>query len=336
MPIACNGRGDYQERHDADRSRQSDPVPDADRAHPAVACGCDRGPAADRPLSIGDGAGRLPAGRHRQDHVHPRAECVAVDVRLGRDEPGGTGHAGVAASAGGCGREGRRPDRRRLYVSCAGHGLAVGAADVGHLLGMGCAADVGADPVSDVSRPDRAVARGGGSLAGGARRRDPDAGRRDQPADHQVLGRLVEYAASAGLGDADRRAHARSRLPDTTSGDGNRVFAAVRHAAPGGDAQRDFAPPGAGACRSCKPASQRPESDAARSLRAVHRDILSAGDGRGADPDRLDRDRLSPSESAAARARGRRRRSGAPGAARRTSDERAGNIQTVAARAGPG
>src|ERR1700694_2153431 len=51
--------------------------------------------------------------------------------------------------------------------------LAVGTADVGHLLGMGCAADLGTDPVSDVSRPDRAVAGGGGSLAGRARRGDP-------------------------------------------------------------------------------------------------------------------------------------------------------------------
>ena len=33
-----------------------------------------------------------------------------------------------------------------------------------------------------------------------ARGRDPDPGRRDQPADHQVLGRLVEHAAPAGLG----------------------------------------------------------------------------------------------------------------------------------------
>ena len=45
-----------------------------------------------------------------------------------------------------------------------------------------------------------------------ARRRDPDAGRRDQPADHQVLGRLVEHAAPAGLGDAARR-------PDHPPGD---------------------------------------------------------------------------------------------------------------------
>ena len=46
-----------------------------------------------------------------------------------------------------------------------------------------------------------------------ARRRDPDAGRRHQPADHQVLGRLVEHAAPAGLGAAARRPEHRSDHP---------------------------------------------------------------------------------------------------------------------------
>ncbi len=106
--------------------------------------------------------------------------------------------ADVAAKA-------RRADRRRLHLPRAAHGLAVGPADVGHLLGVGRAAHLGADPVPDVSRPDGAVARGRGSLARGARRRGADAGRRDQPAHHQVLGRLVEHAAPAGLGDAHGR-----------------------------------------------------------------------------------------------------------------------------------
>ena len=120
------------------------------------------------------------------------------DVRLGRDEPCRAGHAGMAASACRCRGQGGRPDRRGIHLSGAGDGLAVGTADVGHLLGMGCAADLGPDPVPDVSRPDGAVARGGRSVAGGAGRRHPDAGRRAQPADHQILGRLVEHAASAG------------------------------------------------------------------------------------------------------------------------------------------
>src|SRR5207247_2238106 len=172
-------------------------------------------------------------------------ERMAVDVRLGRDEPCGAGHAGVAASLSGRRRQSRRPDRRGVHVSRAGDGLAVGPADVGHLLGMGCAADLGPDPVFDVSRPDRAVAGGRRSLARRARRGDPDAGRRDQSADHQILGGLVEYAASAGLGDANRRTHARPRLFDSAAGDGGGVFIAVRHAASRGDAQRDPAPAGA-------------------------------------------------------------------------------------------
>ena len=64
-----------------------------------------------------------------------------------------------------------------------------------------------------------------------------------QSADHQILGRLVEHAASAGLGDADGRPVARQGFPDSAAGDGGRILAAVRHAASGGDAQRDPAPP---------------------------------------------------------------------------------------------
>src|SRR6266849_8631416 len=85
---------------------------------------------------------------------------------------------------------------------------------------MGRAADLGADPVSDVSRPDRAVAGGRGSLTRRARRCDPDTGGRDQSADHKILGGVVEYAASIGIGDADRRTFARPRLFDSAAGDG--------------------------------------------------------------------------------------------------------------------
>src|SRR5438445_120793 len=81
------------------------------------------------------------------------------------------------------------------------------------------------------------------AFARGACRGGADAGRRDQLAHHQILGRLVEHAAPAGLGDAHGRLDARQVVPDSTAGDGGRVHAAVRHAASGGDAQRDFAPP---------------------------------------------------------------------------------------------
>src|SRR5262249_18804253 len=91
--------------------------------------------------------------------------------------------------------------------------------------------------------PDGPVARGRGSLARGARRGRADAGWRHQSADHQILGRLVEHVAPAGLRVPHGRADARSRLPDPVAGDGDRIYAAVPHTASGGDAQRDPAAP---------------------------------------------------------------------------------------------
>ena len=82
----------------------------------------------------------------------------------------------------------------------------------------------------------------------GARRRHPDAGRRGQHADHQVLGRLVEHAAPAGLGVPHGRPDHRPSHADAAAGHGGRLHAPVRHAASGGDAQRDPAPPGPQRC----------------------------------------------------------------------------------------
>ena len=75
-----------------------------------------------------------------------------------------------------------------------------------------------------------------------ARRRGAHAGRRDQPADHQVLGRLVEHAAPAGLGDPARRPDHRSVHPDAAAHHGDRLHAVVPHAASRRHAQRDHAP----------------------------------------------------------------------------------------------
>ena len=66
--------------------------------------------------------------------------------------------------------EGRSAARRRLHLHLPGHGLAVGQADVGDLLGVGRAADLGAGAVHHLSRPHRAVA-----LDRGARRGRPSA-----------------------------------------------------------------------------------------------------------------------------------------------------------------
>ena len=113
----------------------------------------------------------------------------------------------------------------------------------------------------------------------GTRRRDPDAGRRDQPADHQVLGRLVEHAAPAGLGDAARRPGDPSDHPGSAAGDGAGVHAAVRDAAPRRHAQRNpaaaraHADADAGAGR----AGERRELMESRPARRLHRRGLWRG-----------------------------------------------------------
>ncbi len=90
------------------------------------------------------------------------------------------GHAGVAAPAGRRRGQGGGADRCRFYAAVPHHRLAVGPPDVGHLLGVGCAAHLGAGAVPALSRRHRAVAHRGGPLARGARRGDPHAGRRDR------------------------------------------------------------------------------------------------------------------------------------------------------------
>ena len=78
----------------------------------------------------------------------------------------------------------------------------------------------------------------------GAGRRDHHAGRLHQHPDHQVLGRLVEHAAPAGLGVPHRRADHRSEHAVAADGDGGRLHRAVPDAARDGDAHRDRPPPG--------------------------------------------------------------------------------------------
>ena len=127
-------------------------------------------------------------------------------------------HAHLAPSARRRRRQDRGPDRRHLHLHRARHRLAVGQADVGHLLGVGRAADLGARAVPALSRPDRAVAGDRGAGPRRPRRRDPRAGRRRQRADHQFLGgcggtRCISRRACSGIGRPDHRslaAHARS------------------------------------------------------------------------------------------------------------------------------
>ena len=69
------------------------------------------------------------------------------------------GRADLEASAGRPRGQGGGADRRRLHAARPDHRLAVGQADVGHLVGVGRAADLGADPVLPLSRLYRADAR---------------------------------------------------------------------------------------------------------------------------------------------------------------------------------
>ena len=74
--------------------------------------------------------------------------------------------------------QGRGADRRRLHADLPDHRLALGPADVGHLLGVGRAADIGLHAVPDVSRRDRALAHDRRAVARRARGCDPHARRR--------------------------------------------------------------------------------------------------------------------------------------------------------------
>ena len=65
-----------------DRSRQPHALSRAHRAAAAVSDRADRARARDRALSRPGRARRLPAGRDREDHVHPRAVGLALHVRL--------------------------------------------------------------------------------------------------------------------------------------------------------------------------------------------------------------------------------------------------------------
>ena len=172
---------------------------DARQPRAALAGGGDAAAVRVRALPRDGRARRLPAGRHRQDHVPARAGGLARHDGLGRDERRRARHAGVAASARRRRRQGGRADRRRLHLHLSRHRLALGPPDLGHLLGVGRAADLDAGAAAALSRRDGALLDRGRSRPRLARGGDPDAGRRGQYADHQVLGRLVEHAAPAGL-----------------------------------------------------------------------------------------------------------------------------------------
>ena len=203
----CGAACTRLDRPDADPARQSERVSKMVRRGAARG----RGVRAPRSLAIGLYFAWFVAPADYQQGETVRIMFLHVPggmagvVLLRPDGRLGARHAGLAPPAGRCLAEGGRADRGRLHPDLPRHRRAVGQADVGRLLGLGRAPDLGARAVPDVLRRAGAVARHRGSRPGRARRRDPDARRRGQPADHQVLGRLVEHPAPAGLGVPARR-----------------------------------------------------------------------------------------------------------------------------------
>ena len=90
-------------------------------------------------------------------------------------------------------------------------GALLGPADVGHLLGVGRAHDLGAGPALPLLRLHRAAQRDRGSAPRRPRVRAARARRRGQHADHLFLGAVVEHAAPGRVGEPHRRRRWRRR-----------------------------------------------------------------------------------------------------------------------------
>src|SRR5215218_2877867 len=242
----CRGGGRRLHRCHADAACEPERLPALVRRGAAVSGGGRRGAPRRRALyGLVPRARRLPAGRNRPDHVPARAGGLARPRLLRRHGRLGARHPRLAPSARRRLAEGGRPDRGRFRADLPRHRGAVGQADVGRLLGLGRAADLGPRAVPDVLRHPRPVAHDRGSEPRRPRGLDPDARRVREPADHQVLGRLVEHAAPAGL-----------RAPPRRPGDppvdalpaprhGGRLHPHRGHAPPRRHAHRNPAPAGA-------------------------------------------------------------------------------------------
>ena len=140
--------------------RQSRPLPAPVRAGAALA---DRRRAAgpgDRPaLGAVLLAARLAAGRDGPHPLHPCADGLAGDGRLSRPRHRLDPVAGLAPPAGRPRLPRAVAGRRRGHRAVPGHRQPLGQADVGDLVGLGCAADQRAGAVLPLARPCRAGAR---------------------------------------------------------------------------------------------------------------------------------------------------------------------------------
>src|SRR5262245_5036508 len=124
------------------------------------------------------------------------------------------------------------PDLRSFLLYLPPYGISLGPSDLGHLLGVGCTVDVDANSTAPLSRGDRALLDCRRARSWSARGCHPFAGWCDQSADHQVLGRLVEYAAPARLRVQYWRLEDRSGVAYATPYHGSRLYAAIRDSPP--------------------------------------------------------------------------------------------------------
>ena len=140
-------------------------------------------------------AARLSAGRDRPHPLRPCPGRLARHGGLGGDRRRQPISQLVwrhpLAAVAGRAHCARRRDLRRHVPR---HRLDLGPPDLGHLVGMGRAADLDADPVLPLSRLHRAGR--GGARAGrrGPHGGDVRPGRGDQPADHPLFGAVVAHA----------------------------------------------------------------------------------------------------------------------------------------------
>src|SRR5437016_1212662 len=148
-------------------------------------------------------ADRRAAGRGLPHHLHPRPGGVDVDVHLRGDGVLGGHRPGLQHAA--LAHDGERPgaDRRAVHLHRAVDRLVLGQADLGHLVGLGRAPHLGADPAVPVLRLHGAAGGDRRPATSGTRRRAARDRRRCECPDHLLLGTVVEHAAPGRVRQPD-------------------------------------------------------------------------------------------------------------------------------------
>src|SRR5436853_316395 len=148
-------------------------------------------------------ADRRAAGRGLPHHLHPRPGGVDVDVHLRDDGVLGGHRPGVQHAALAHDGERARAHRRAVHLHRAVDRLVLGQADLGHLVGLGRAPHLGADPAVPVLRLHGAAGGDRRPATSGTRRRAARDRRRGERPDHLLLGTVVEHAAPGRVRQPD-------------------------------------------------------------------------------------------------------------------------------------